>query len=240
MIEKQRHASLQRLLQAAKLDGPSALASALNESEQTVTNWGRRGVSKQGAIKAQSLFGCDVDWILKGKDNVLLITAKTTAELQQQRKTGNSACANHQQQVVGNVDAARAFTGEVPVISWVQAGAWQDIADTFEPEDAERHLPIFRGHSSKTYALKVRGDSMTSPYGKSYPAGSYVIVDPEKRSPMNGDRIIALTPGSKEATFKIYKDEDGRRWLAPLNNTHQIILEPFEVLGTVIGKWEDE
>lgn len=140
----------------------------------------------------------------------------------------------------GNVTAARAFTGEVPVISWVQAGAWQDIADTFQPDDAERHLPIFKGHSSKTYALKVRGDSMTAPYGRSYPEGCYVIVDPEKRSPVNGERIIALTPGSKEATFKIYKDEDGRRWLAPLNNTHQIILEPFEVLGTVIGKWEDE
>lgn len=140
----------------------------------------------------------------------------------------------------GNVTAARAFTGEVPVISWVQAGAWHDIADTFQPEDAERHLPIFRGHSSRTYALKVRGDSMTSPYGKSYPAGCYVIVDPEKRSPVNGDRIIALTPGAKEATFKIYKDEDGRRWLAPLNQTHPTLQEPFEVLGTVIGKWEDD
>jgi SOS-response transcriptional repressor LexA len=239
MSEKPRHESLIRLIRAANVDGPSALASALNESEQTVTNWGRRGVSKQGAIKAQSLFGCDVDWILKGKDNVLLITAKTTAEMQQQRKTGKTVVANHQQDV-GNVDAARAFTGEVPVISWVQAGAWQDIADTFQPEDAERHLPIFKGHSSKTYALKVRGDSMTAPYGKSYPAGCYVIVDPEKRSPMNGDRIIALTPGSKEATFKVYKDEDGRRWLAPLNSTHPTIQEPFEVLGTVIMKLEDE
>lgn len=140
----------------------------------------------------------------------------------------------------GNVDATRSFTGEVPVISWVQAGAWQDIADTFRPEDAERHLPISRGHSTSTYALKVRGDSMTAAYGKSYQEGCYIVVDPEKRSPVNGDRIIAITPGSKEATFKVYKDEDGRRWLAPLNTTHQIINEPFEVLGTVIYKFEAE
>ena len=139
-----------------------------------------------------------------------------------------------------NIGAARAFTGEVPVISWVQAGAWQDIAESFQEEDAERYLPISKGHSKSTYALRVRGDSMTSPYGKSYPAGCYVVVDPEKRSPVNGDRIIAITPGAKEATFKIYKDEDGRRWLSPLNTTHDIIREPFEVLGTVIGKWEDE
>ena len=145
-----------------------------------------------------------------------------------------------QQTRIGNVSAARTFTGEVPVISWVQAGAWQDIADAFQPEDAERHLPIFKGHSSNTYALKVRGDSMTSPYGKSYAEGCYIVVDPAKNSPMNGDRIIAITPGSSEATFKIYKNEDGRRWLAPLNPSHRTIDEPFEVLGTVIMKFEDE
>lgn len=144
-------------------------------------------------------------------------------------------------QEVGNVSAARAFVGEVPVISWVQAGAWQDIADTIGPDDVERYLPIFRGHSSYTYALKVRGDSMTASHGKSYPEGCYVIVDPAKCSPVNGDRIIAMVRGAKEATFKVYKEEDGRRWLAPLNkDIHDPIKEPFEVLGTVIGKWEDE
>jgi len=66
MSQKKRHASLERLLDAANLLGPSALASALSESEQTVTNWGTRGVSKSGAIKAQNKFGCDANWILKG------------------------------------------------------------------------------------------------------------------------------------------------------------------------------
>lgn len=145
-----------------------------------------------------------------------------------------------QQTKHGNVDAARAFTGEVPVISWVQAGSWHDVADTFQPGEAERMLPIFRGHSSQTYALKVRGDSMTSPYGKSYPQGSYIIVDPAKLDPSNGDRIIAKLEGSDEVTFKVFKNEDGRRWLAPLNPSHPTIMEPFKVLGTIIGKWEDE
>lgn len=140
----------------------------------------------------------------------------------------------------GNVDAARAFAGEVPVISWVQAGNWNEAADPFQPGEAERYLPIFRGHSSSTFALKVRGDSMTAPYGKSYPEGSYIIVDPAKLSPSNGDRIIAKLEGTDEVTFKVYKDEDGRKWLAPLNSTHQPIIQPFKILGTVIGKWEDE
>lgn len=193
------------------------LAAAMGLSFQAVAKVRDGGsFGTKNNIKAAKIFGLNSDWLASGKG------PKKAVEQE------------------NNVTAARAFTGEVPVISWVQAGAWQDIADTFDAEDAERYLPIFRGHSSKTYALKVRGDSMTSAYGKSYPAGCYVIVDPEKRCPVNGDRIIAITPGSKEATFKVYKDEDGRRWLAPLNHMHPVINEPFEVLGLVIGKWEDE
>ena len=39
---------------------------ALDESEQVVTNWGRRGVSKPGALKAAVRFGCSANWILTG------------------------------------------------------------------------------------------------------------------------------------------------------------------------------
>ena len=66
-------------------------------------------------------------------------------------------------------------------------------------------------------------------------------MDPERRSPVNGDRIVAclMDAGDHEVTFKIYKHEDGRQWLAPLNTQHPPLFERFTVLGTVIGKWED-
>lgn len=64
-----RHASLERLLEIGKeagVVGPAAVAAELVQSEQTVTNWGRRGVSKMGAMKAQARFGCSGNWILHG------------------------------------------------------------------------------------------------------------------------------------------------------------------------------
>lgn len=94
-------------------------------------------------------------------------------------------------------------------------------------------------HSKGSYVLRVKGDSMTAPYGRTYPQGSLIFVDPEKRSPTNGDRIIAKLEGEDEVTFKIYKNEDGRQWLQPLNPSHEPIRQPFRVLGTVIGKWEE-
>ncbi len=71
MTSKKRHGSLERLLSIAAqrgIVGPSALASAMGESEQVITNWGRRGVSNAGAIKAEEKFGFSAVQLLKGDD----------------------------------------------------------------------------------------------------------------------------------------------------------------------------
>jgi len=68
-MQKNRHESLLRLMEVAQRHGittPSGVAMALDESEQVVTNWGRRGVSKPGALKAAVRFGCSANWILTG------------------------------------------------------------------------------------------------------------------------------------------------------------------------------
>ena len=80
---------------------------------------------------------------------------------------------------------------------------------------------------------------MTSTHGRSFPEGCYIFVDGAKRSPVNGECVVACLHHSQESTFKIYKEEDGRRWLQPLNPVHEPMREPFHILGTVIGKWED-
>lgn len=69
MAGKVKHPSLERLLEVAAghgVYGHSALAAALQESEQVVTNWARRGVSTVGAISAQRVFGCSPLWVLEG------------------------------------------------------------------------------------------------------------------------------------------------------------------------------
>jgi SOS-response transcriptional repressor LexA len=132
--------------------------------------------------------------------------------------------------------------GNVPLISWDQAGIWgAAAADSKLRGEPERWLPCIAGHSAGSYALRVRGDSMTPPNGsaKTYPANAIIFVDPE-RAPRNGERIVARLHAGGEVTFKVFKEEDGRRWLLPLNPTHEPIRAAFEVLGTVIGKWEDE
>lgn len=222
-----KHASLERLLsftnETVGLSGHANLAAALLESEQTVTNWAKRGVSKAGAMKAQAKFGCSANWVLTG----LL------------PKSAFNAASG-----ISNVEPGPDIKGKLPLISKIQAGAWDTAFDNFSPGDADRWMACSVRHSPNSYVLRVTGDSMTatSGSGRSYPHGCYVFVDPELRNPCNGDRIIAklACEGEDCVTFKIYKNEDGRQWLQPLNPSHEPIRDEFSVMGKVIGKWEDE
>jgi SOS-response transcriptional repressor LexA len=140
-----------------------------------------------------------------------------------------------------NIEQGPKLRGKVPLISWVQAGEWCEAVCTVHVTDAERWMDCPVTHSSQTFALRVRGDSMTAPSGatRTYPEGCFIFVDPERCDPVNGDRVVACLLGTNDVTFKVYKNEDGRQWLQPLNPLHEPIREPFKVLGTVLGKWED-
>lgn len=184
-----------------------------------------------GLLALARAYGVDAHWLDTGDgpspEDLILAGAMSAA--------GRSALGT------ANTEPGPAQRGLVPLISWVQAGAWNPTSDPLQPGEAERWMPCPVAHSAGTFVLRVRGDSMTAPHGniRTYPEGCLVYVDPEKRSPMNGDRIIAKLEGEDEVTFKVYKNEDGRQWLQPLNPSHEPIRQVFRVLGTIIGKWED-
>lgn len=65
------HATMVRLYEAArtlkKLETPTDVARALNQSQQTINNWERRGMSRIGMIEAQKLLGCSATWLQTGE-----------------------------------------------------------------------------------------------------------------------------------------------------------------------------
>lgn len=112
---------------------------------------------------------------------------------------------------------------QVPLISWVRAGSWDDIEDHFNPADAEEWINTQSKSVSKhAFALRVEGDSMTSPTGISFPEGCVVVIDPE-RSPKTGDYVIAKDTITQKATFKKLATDGGRWYLKPLNTTYPAI-----------------
>lgn len=179
-------------------------------------------------IKHLSRLGYAVDWITDGRG-----PKRQNAGVVLSSDTPHSYA-----HVDSDVSPGPDVKGRVPLISWVQAGVWNEAIDIYEPGYAEEWLPILQNGGSQAYALRVEGDSMTSSYGKSYPEGTIIIVNPDLRSPSTGQRVVAKLNGTNKVTFKVFVEEDGRRWLKPLNPQHPPIYDEFDVIGTVTAKYE--
>jgi SOS-response transcriptional repressor LexA len=138
-----------------------------------------------------------------------------------------------------NISDAMDIQGAVPIISWVVAGKWTEAAMQSLSEDTE-YIPCPRTHSQETYALRVEGESMRSPSGRSYPDGMIIFVDPQLRCASPGQRVIARLTDTDHVTFKQLASDGTRHYLMPLNPKFEPMFEEFEILGTVIGAYQPE
>ncbi|WP_051560194.1 helix-turn-helix domain-containing protein [Marinobacterium jannaschii] len=110
----------------------------------------------------------------------------------------------------------------LPIVSWVQAGSWTDSPPAADPLSCDDWVIAPKKLPKNCYALRVVGDSMTAPYGPSFPDGCIIIVDPTKQ-PENKSFVVARQEGSDEATFKQLAIEGGTRYLKPLNQQYPLI-----------------
>lgn len=193
------------------------LARAVGVSAPAVHDWVKgkiKNLSAQNADKVSRALHINSHWLLHGRGP---------------------------RDVHSNTAAGPAVRGMVPLISWVQAGTWGEAIDLLQPGDGEEWLPCAAAHSVHTYALRVEGDSMTAPYGRSYPHDCIIFVDPEQIGGIvNGDRVIAKAAGANLVTFKVYVEDGPLRFLRPLNPQYPTITGEFRLLGKVIGTWIPE
>ena len=215
--------SYDRLLQAAKelkdWNSPSEVCAGLSRlgyevSDQAMTNWKSRGVSKEGRLKASALIGCRPHWI----------------------ETGDGAMEDVQ--IIKNVIPTHLTqTRIVPLIAKVPAGDWRTIFDDFSPGAGMAFEMASVDCSEHTFALIVSGDSMSPDFRE----GDRIIVDPNV-SPRPGNFVIARNH-NLEPTFKQYKargvDATGKEIfeLVPLNDSYSSIRSDeieLEIIGTVI------
>lgn len=149
-------------------------------------------------------------------------------------RNGNSS--DYAQIKGDNFELAQSKLVNVPLISWVQAGVWTEVvventATNYFDEWIETTAKV----SSYSFALKVKGDSMTNPYGApSIPEGSIVIVD-SCAEPISGKIVIAKLEDSNEATIKKLMIDGSQKFLVPLNPRYptMIINGNCSIIGVV-------
>jgi SOS-response transcriptional repressor LexA len=136
------------------------------------------------------------------------------------------------------VEPGPELQGKVPIISWVQAGNFATVLDKLHSEGvavewAATTVPIHK----HTYALRIRGDSMTSPTGEpTFADGQVIIVEPDAvREPeaLVGQFVIVKRAGESETTFKQLVKDSGRFYLKPLNPQYPIL--PLNKADVICG-----
>lgn len=142
----------------------------------------------------------------------------------------------HQSQDIapaGNVTDTELSYKKVPVISWVQAGAWTEIGYSEVDMSTAETYPCPVPCGPMTYILRVIGESMIDEYKQ----GDMIFVDPEV-VPVHGDDVIALMLDTGETTFKRLVEDGTTKFLKALNKNWP---EPYvkingncSIIGTVI------
>ncbi|MDV5225358.1 S24 family peptidase [Providencia rettgeri] len=103
-----------------------------------------------------------------------------------------------------------------PVISWVQAGAWNEACEPYTLNQIDEWYESEVHVQGAAFWLRVEGDSMTASSGQSVPDGSLVLVD-TGREPINNSLVIAKLTDYNEATFKKLVIDGGQKFLKGLN-----------------------
>ncbi|MBK5146033.1 LexA family transcriptional regulator [Budviciaceae bacterium BWR-B9] len=121
----------------------------------------------------------------------------------------------------------------VPVISWIQAGAWKEIGYAEVDLNLTENYPCPVPCGPLTYILRVIGDSMIDEYRP----GDMIFIDPEV-PPTHGDDVVAIMLDSGETTFKRLIEDGGQKFLKALNKSWP---DPYikingncSIIGTVI------
>lgn len=92
---------------------------------------------------------------------------------------------------------------DVPLISWVEAGALRETVDPYEIGDAEEYVAVTHKRST-LIALRVHGNSMNRIASE----GCIIIVDYDDQMLVSGQFYVIKLDG--EATFKRYRSDPAR------------------------------
>jgi SOS-response transcriptional repressor LexA len=111
-----------------------------------------------------------------------------------------------------NAEPGPDIRGLYPLISWVQAGAWSEIAGSFQLGTAADLVPCPISCSSETFVLRVRGESMEPKFHE----GDLIFVDPNVEA-VNNSYVVVRLEDSNEATFKQLLMDGEHTYLKALN-----------------------
>lgn len=121
------------------------------------------------------------------------------------------------------------FTQQIPLVSWVSAGALE-LADQFGPTQDLRRFAVSDLPPGDWIALEVNGDSMD----RISPPGSIIFVNRRETS-LIPNACYVLMSEEGEATYKRYRPAPDRFEPVSINTEHEPLYPegPIKIIGRV-------
>lgn len=135
------HDSIKRLHEVSGHDRKKDIAADLGVSAATITNWAKRGISKEGALDAANFYGVDANYILTGD-----VERKPTDEID----ISNSP----------NIDLSNRYVKKIPVLSPLSINYYGDVKNmgrqAFDPSWVDKPSDL----SNESFVYTVTGRKM--------------------------------------------------------------------------------
>ena len=207
--------SMVRLQEVAGTNKKSKIALDLNVGASTVTNWSKRGVSKEGALAAAEKYNADANYILSGMSGKPSVS-DLRAQIQKIQST-TALPSIDTPEGTKKVPVDYGMSGQMPVISWVAAGSFSDVMPV-TIDDAIEWIDRPSNLSPRAFGLIIEGRSMWP----EFKPGEIIYVEPDI-SPLelkDGALVVIHCNDDKQATFKqlIIGDSPEDMYLKPLNS----------------------
>jgi len=254
------HETMVRLYEAAKklrgLETPTEVARALNQSQQTINNWERRGISQGGMLKAQTEIGCSATWLQTGAPPMEAVKPRSGADQIEARLNEKSEAAAYNPPPT----AAKTLSGVTvrPIVTYesleelpkestvlvtridveLSAGNGKETWHIEEKEPLPFQADYIRRLDAKPknlVAVKVTGDSMEP---RLFDDDSVIVDRADTRVPANGG-VFALVYAGEMLVKRLFQLPGGT--LKIVSDNHEryepILLQPDQVEHiSVIGR----
>ncbi|MEO5362917.1 MAG: XRE family transcriptional regulator [Magnetococcus sp. DMHC-8] len=128
-----------------------------------------------------------------------------------------------------------AVFARLPLISWEELGrSCTESGASFHPQAVEAWIPVAPRSSERSFALRVRDDSMKPEFLE----GEMIIVDPTLPGRHN-QFVIARVADDGMATFKQLIMIGSHTYLKPLNDRYPLVdvQGSIHICGVIVGKY---
>lgn len=194
------HPSANRLYRIAAQRGDlstAAIAKRMNTSVQKIQNWESRGVSREGALHAQLVYGYDANWLLGLQGSAHLVPPVSQSEA----TLTHPSLARYQRVLVRGVAVVDA------------AGFWKELEQSRGDEYIEAATS-----DPDAYAVRVVGRR----YYPVIDSGQCVLMSPAAPLKMSKRVLVRLADGRH--TVRLYLNHQDGLWMfASLTDANDVL-----------------